>query len=112
MTSVLGVIMNLRKCCNHPNLFEPRSVISPYVSSAIAPTFAKAAFAIKKEMERNNFLPIGTAIASQLTWKTFTEIAIIDSGANSCGTMDHSKLPFVDGLKFVMDSKGGHFYKP
>ncbi|VDO94876.1 unnamed protein product, partial [Heligmosomoides polygyrus] len=27
--SVLNIVMQLRKCCNHPNLFEPRSVESP-----------------------------------------------------------------------------------
>ncbi|CAJ0941547.1 unnamed protein product, partial [Mesorhabditis belari] len=30
MMSVLNIIMQLRKCCNHPNLFEPRPVVSPF----------------------------------------------------------------------------------
>ncbi|KAK6056188.1 protein, SNF2 family, partial [Cooperia oncophora] len=29
MLSVLNIVMQLRKCCNHPNLFEQRSVQSP-----------------------------------------------------------------------------------
>ncbi|WKY00447.1 hypothetical protein Q1695_014916 [Nippostrongylus brasiliensis] len=29
MLSVLNIVMQLRKCCNHPNLFEPRAVQSP-----------------------------------------------------------------------------------
>uniref|UniRef100_A0A1I7SNJ4 SNF2_N domain-containing protein n=1 Tax=Bursaphelenchus xylophilus TaxID=6326 RepID=A0A1I7SNJ4_BURXY len=29
MVSVLNIVMQLRKCCNHPNLFEPREVETP-----------------------------------------------------------------------------------
>ncbi|VDO67621.1 unnamed protein product, partial [Onchocerca flexuosa] len=29
--SVLNIVMQLRKCCNHPNLFEPRPILSPFV---------------------------------------------------------------------------------
>ncbi|VDO95310.1 unnamed protein product [Heligmosomoides polygyrus] len=29
MLSVLNIVMQLRKCCNHPDLFEPRDVVSP-----------------------------------------------------------------------------------
>uniref|UniRef100_A0A0N5ABZ3 Helicase C-terminal domain-containing protein n=1 Tax=Syphacia muris TaxID=451379 RepID=A0A0N5ABZ3_9BILA len=29
--SVLNIVMQLRKCCNHPNLFEPRPIVSPFV---------------------------------------------------------------------------------
>jgi SNF2 family DNA or RNA helicase len=28
--SVLGIVMQLKKCCNHPNLFEPRPVQTPF----------------------------------------------------------------------------------
>ena len=31
LLSVINVLMQLRKCCNHPNLFEPRPTISPFV---------------------------------------------------------------------------------
>jgi SNF2 family DNA or RNA helicase len=27
--SVLNIVMQLRKCCNHPNLFEQRPIVSP-----------------------------------------------------------------------------------
>ncbi|KAI6233629.1 hypothetical protein M3Y99_00899400 [Aphelenchoides fujianensis] len=30
IVSVLNIVMQLRKCCNHPNLFEPRDVQSPF----------------------------------------------------------------------------------
>uniref|UniRef100_A0A0X3NT99 Helicase domino n=1 Tax=Schistocephalus solidus TaxID=70667 RepID=A0A0X3NT99_SCHSO len=29
--SVMNILMQLRKVCNHPNLFEPRPIISPFV---------------------------------------------------------------------------------
>jgi len=32
--SVINVLMQLRKVCNHPNLFEPRPTVSPFVVSA------------------------------------------------------------------------------
>lgn len=34
--SVINVLMQLRKVCNHPNLFEPRPTISPFMMSSIA----------------------------------------------------------------------------
>lgn len=32
---ILGIIMQLRKVCNHPDLFEERPIISPFLSSEI-----------------------------------------------------------------------------
>lgn len=34
--SVINVLMQLRKVCNHPNLFEPRPTISPFMMHSIA----------------------------------------------------------------------------
>ena len=34
LLSVINVLMQLRKCCNHPNLFEPRPTLSPFVLEA------------------------------------------------------------------------------
>lgn len=34
--SVINVLMQLRKVCNHPNLFEPRPTVSPYMMKSIA----------------------------------------------------------------------------
>ncbi|KAL4003237.1 SNF2 N-terminal domain family protein [Acanthocheilonema viteae] len=36
--SVLNIVMQLRKCCNHPNLFEPRPILSPFVTRHITVT--------------------------------------------------------------------------
>ncbi|KAM3722487.1 Helicase ssl-1 [Dirofilaria immitis] len=36
--SVLNIVMQLRKCCNHPNLFEPRPILSPFVMQRLTIT--------------------------------------------------------------------------
>ena len=33
--SVINVLMQLRKVCNHPNLFEPRPITSSFITSPI-----------------------------------------------------------------------------
>ncbi|XP_068100227.1 helicase SRCAP isoform X2 [Hyperolius riggenbachi] len=33
--SVINILMQLRKVCNHPNLFDPRPIHSPFITSAI-----------------------------------------------------------------------------
>lgn len=33
--SVINVLMQLRKVCNHPNLFEPRPIVSPFQMDSI-----------------------------------------------------------------------------
>uniref|UniRef100_H2YBN5 SNF2 N-terminal domain-containing protein n=1 Tax=Ciona savignyi TaxID=51511 RepID=H2YBN5_CIOSA len=34
--SVINVLMQLRKVCNHPNLFESRPTVSAFVTSAMS----------------------------------------------------------------------------
>ena len=34
--SVINVLMQLRKVCNHPDLFDPRPIVSPFVCESIA----------------------------------------------------------------------------
>ncbi len=33
--SVINILMQLRKVCNHPNLFDPRPIQSPFITKAI-----------------------------------------------------------------------------
>lgn len=33
--SVINILMQLRKVCNHPNLFDPRPTISPFIDQEI-----------------------------------------------------------------------------
>ena len=35
---MMNVLMQLRKVCNHPDLFEPRSVVNPFVTDALRVT--------------------------------------------------------------------------
>jgi len=37
LLSVINILMQLRKCCNHPNLFEPRPTLSPFVMDLAKP---------------------------------------------------------------------------
>lgn len=46
MLSVINVLMQLRKVCNHPNLFEPRPTISPFQMEALAYTVPRSIFNI------------------------------------------------------------------
>ncbi|VDK31297.1 unnamed protein product [Gongylonema pulchrum] len=44
--SVLNIVMQLRKCCNHPNLFEPRPIVSPFVMQPLSLTLPAMIFNI------------------------------------------------------------------
>lgn len=46
MLSVINVLMQLRKVCNHPNLFEPRPTISPFQMEALTYTVPRSVFNI------------------------------------------------------------------
>lgn len=46
MLSVINVLMQLRKVCNHPNLFEPRPTISPFQMEALPYTVPRCVFNI------------------------------------------------------------------
>ena len=34
--SVINILMQLRKVCNHPNLFDPRPITSPFQMEGIS----------------------------------------------------------------------------
>mmetsp|Transcript_7652 Transcript_7652/g.22422 ORF Transcript_7652/g.22422 Transcript_7652/m.22422 type:complete len:1551 (+) Transcript_7652:1-4653(+) len=46
---MMNVLMQLRKVCNHPDLFEPRSVVTPFVLPSIAITTPRCVCEIQKE---------------------------------------------------------------
>ena len=33
--SVINVLMQLRKVCNHPNLFEPRPIVTSFITEPL-----------------------------------------------------------------------------
>nr|CAD2137429.1 unnamed protein product [Meloidogyne enterolobii] len=109
MFSVLGVIMQLRKCCNHPNLFEPRPVVSPLIIQPISPQFSSRIFSINQKLDASE-LCYGNSFSSDFVWKTFKELLLNGNFGNN--SVEQQILPLIDGLKFVMDKNGGHFYRP
>ena len=38
--SVINILMQLRKVCNHPNLFDPRPIVSPFQMEGLTFTTA------------------------------------------------------------------------
>ncbi|VVC26634.1 Hypothetical protein CINCED_3A009626 [Cinara cedri] len=48
MLSVINVLMQLRKVCNHPNLFEPRPTISPFQMEALPYKVPRSVFNMMK----------------------------------------------------------------
>lgn len=43
--SVINILMQLRKVCNHPNLFDPRPIQSPFITQNI--TYSTASLVLK-----------------------------------------------------------------
>ncbi|XP_069057791.1 helicase SRCAP [Pleurodeles waltl] len=50
--SVINILMQLRKVCNHPNLFDPRPIHSPFITEGICFTTASLAL---RALERDPF---------------------------------------------------------
>ncbi len=46
LLSVINVLMQLRKVCNHPNLFEPRPTVSPFQMESIVYNTASQVYGI------------------------------------------------------------------
>jgi len=75
--SVINILMQLRKVCNHPDLFDPRPTISPFRMDGIAFTTAsqvlhvldqdpmKVGFSIKQTVEQNIYIVVYIACKSE-----------------------------------------------
>lgn len=63
MLSVINVLMQLRKVCNHPNMFEPRPTISPFQMEALTFTVPRSVFNLT-EYDPLNVRNIQTFISS------------------------------------------------
>ena len=48
--SVINILMQLRKVCNHPDLFEPRPILSPFVTEAIECRVPSRVFNLQDEL--------------------------------------------------------------
>lgn len=58
LLSVINILMQLRKVCNHPNLFEPRPIVSPLHTDGIfyGVKFHPLVWDIVKEREDDPFV--------------------------------------------------------
>ena len=84
--SILGVLIALRKVCNHPNLFQPRTTESPFVlQSAIAPAF-KSAFP--------ELLSIQKAQSPAEHWNTCGNLRHDPIGIMSIRAVQDNTVPF------------------
>uniref|UniRef100_A0A914HBN0 Uncharacterized protein n=1 Tax=Globodera rostochiensis TaxID=31243 RepID=A0A914HBN0_GLORO len=119
MLSVLGIIIQLRKCCNHPNLFEPRPVLSPFVLPPVVPQFPRPALAVRAQLEHskpNHLLTINDAFSFQKSWDLFERLCDLTSSAACLSAPNFLSVeeapPITEHLvKFVGDEDGGRFYR-
>eukprot|EP00096_Caligus_rogercresseyi_P010143 TRINITY_DN3596_c0_g1_i2.p1 TRINITY_DN3596_c0_g1~~TRINITY_DN3596_c0_g1_i2.p1 ORF type:complete len:787 (+),score=259.93 TRINITY_DN3596_c0_g1_i2:633-2993(+) len=58
--NVINILMQLRKVCNHPNLFEPRPTLSPFVDLALEPSLPMLVLRdrLRSEMDFYTYHPI------------------------------------------------------
>lgn len=115
---VLNVIMQLRKCCNHPNLFESRPVVSPLVMPSLR--IELSTFVFKNCLE-DDFISIFNGkisksflllnkVSSFCEWKLFKDV----SKNVNLNLKSHKNLPKIRDLKFCADQKfatGSSFFK-
>lgn len=100
ITSVLNIVMQLRKCCNHPNLFETRPVLSPF---AIRPLNISMPLII--DLERADQLsmaayttPILGSRCANLLMTRISQEEVLKKYANREPDM---RMPIVKGFKYA-----------
>lgn len=120
MMSVLNIIMQLRKCCNHPNLFESRPVISPLVITPptfyVPPQLLLLNNTISNNKEQifvpslSNCVQLKFPYSSKSLWCLFEEIS---ENVNIESAYSREEiLPKFPGIKFTVDQnfKGAGIY--
>ncbi|KAI1729286.1 HSA domain-containing protein [Ditylenchus destructor] len=110
MMSVLNIIMQLRKCCNHPNLFEPRPVVSPLI---VQPSKTQLSQQFLLDTSPDVTPRQFNTISSVAEWKLFSDVSnpqrLLDEAMNSS---PQEVLRKIKGLKYAADSefKSGSLY--
>ncbi|PAV64012.1 hypothetical protein WR25_04929 [Diploscapter pachys] len=106
MVSVLNIVMQLRKCCNHPNLFEPRPVVAPFILQPRQVVYPAMVMNLCKEEdetdETKKLIPEGLMIARRYTgWAPNTpyrrSAPLIEELEQ---WHENAKPPKVDGFRF------------
>ncbi|KAI1729287.1 helicase SWR1 [Ditylenchus destructor] len=102
MMSVLNIIMQLRKCCNHPNLFEPRPVVSPLI---VQPSKTQLSQQFLLDTSPDVTPRQFNTISSVAEWKLFSDVSnpqrLLDEVMNSS---PQEVLRKIKGLKYAADS--------
>ncbi|VDM39699.1 unnamed protein product [Toxocara canis] len=108
--SVLNIVMQLRKCCNHPNLFEPRPVVSPFAMQSISVALPAMLLDLCNNENENDGLPSipdclrldrvmrGSHFAYSEMRRLSAKRALIEELSQQDSA---PPIPKVDGFKFV-----------
>uniref|UniRef100_A0A914W4C5 Helicase domino n=1 Tax=Plectus sambesii TaxID=2011161 RepID=A0A914W4C5_9BILA len=105
--SVLNIVMQLRKCCNHPNLFEPRPIVSPFAMQPIRRHLPSMLFDLVRPDPVDDFcvpqlfLLNGKSQIEHLSCKRLAADKTLIEEIDSSGDAKPPKLPSVAGFKFV-----------
>lgn len=95
--SVLNIVMQLRKCCNHPNLFETRPVVSPFVINPLQISFPNAIV----EYERKPLISmLPQMLGSRCVDILMSRISLDELLQKYANTTPAPRIPKVDGFKF------------
>uniref|UniRef100_A0A914CQ86 Uncharacterized protein n=1 Tax=Acrobeloides nanus TaxID=290746 RepID=A0A914CQ86_9BILA len=95
--SVLNIVMQLRKCCNHPNLFETRPVVSPFVINPLQISFPNAIV----EYERKPLISmLPQMLGSRCADILMSRISLDELLQKYANTTPAPRIPKVDGFKF------------
>uniref|UniRef100_A0A8R1HSQ0 Uncharacterized protein n=1 Tax=Caenorhabditis japonica TaxID=281687 RepID=A0A8R1HSQ0_CAEJA len=98
MMSVLNIVMQLRKCCNHPNLFEPRPVLAPFVVQKIQTDLPAYMFEIAEQKQEE---PIPEIFNLRFGWQTqvSSKKPLIEE-IRAMETVEEPTPPLVEGFRF------------
>ncbi|GMT19309.1 hypothetical protein PFISCL1PPCAC_10606, partial [Pristionchus fissidentatus] len=104
MMSVLNIVMQLRKCCNHPNLFTPREEQTPFVVPPIKTVLPACVFDIVTDDPQQDGvkeIPASLNLANRrAAWRT--DVPPSRPLVEDLDSMESSiPIPRVPGFKFV-----------
>uniref|UniRef100_A0A1I7U8T0 Helicase domino n=1 Tax=Caenorhabditis tropicalis TaxID=1561998 RepID=A0A1I7U8T0_9PELO len=104
MMSVLNIVMQLRKCCNHPNLFEPRPVLAPFVVPKLQLDVPGFLFEVGEQDSEVNDIPeifdlnrYGYQPAGTVSQK---KPLIVELEAMQANLLHEQRIPEVSGFRF------------
>ncbi|RNA24823.1 PHOTOPERIOD-INDEPENDENT EARLY FLOWERING 1-like isoform X1, partial [Brachionus plicatilis] len=69
--SVINILMQLRKVCNHPDLFEPRPIVSSFVSQPLEYRVPSIVFNLGDELAADRFCHYHPGLADMETMSAF-----------------------------------------